>query len=427
MAGYGDGTIRWHRAEDGQEVQALFPHADRKRWVVWTPEGFYATSGPDAEDLMGYHLNQGKDREGTFVSARQLRERFYQPGLIARRLDADGDKLIAAAVKDLGDVRRLLAGTDARPPAVEVLSGFDVSGEESVTIRVRVRDQGGGVGGLIFYVDGRPQSGRQAGGFADATESRTFDLPPGRRRIEGAARNRAGVEGERQVVTATLTGTGGASALHILAVGVEHYQAPGLELGYSLADAQAVAAEIAARARPLFKRGVSEPVVLKDATLAAIQKGFSDLRRRIRPQDTLVIFLAGHGEAPIDKGYTFLPADFRRGAAGDAGEGLSERRLRDLLAQAPAKTLLLLDTCDAGGAIEMIRDSYKRLSDLSEQVVIGASRHGQLAREGYEGHGVFTAALLRVLKGKPEERALSVVRPARWCSRRDTTAPRHGA
>lgn len=64
VAGYGDGTIRWHRASDGTEVLALFPHADRKRWIAWTPEGFYATSGPDAEELMGYHLNRGKEREG---------------------------------------------------------------------------------------------------------------------------------------------------------------------------------------------------------------------------------------------------------------------------------------------------------------------------------------------------------------------------
>jgi WD40 repeat protein len=87
VAAYGDGTIRWHRLSNGEEVLALFPHADRQRWIAWTPEGFYATSGPDAEELLGYHLNRGKEREGEFISARQLREHFYQPGLISQRLD----------------------------------------------------------------------------------------------------------------------------------------------------------------------------------------------------------------------------------------------------------------------------------------------------------------------------------------------------
>jgi hypothetical protein len=69
VAGYGDGTIRWHRLSNGEEVLALFPHADRQRWMAWTPEGFYATSGPDPEELVGYHLNRGKAREGEFISA----------------------------------------------------------------------------------------------------------------------------------------------------------------------------------------------------------------------------------------------------------------------------------------------------------------------------------------------------------------------
>ena len=113
VAGYGDGTIRWHRLSNGEEVLALFPHADRQRWIAWTPEGFYATSGPDAEELVGYHLNRGKEREGEFISARQLREHFYQPGLISQRLDANGDALVAEAVQKLGDVRELLAGAKA--------------------------------------------------------------------------------------------------------------------------------------------------------------------------------------------------------------------------------------------------------------------------------------------------------------------------
>ena len=103
-------------------------------------------------------------------------------------------------------------------------------------------------------------------------------------------------------------------------------------------------------------------------------------------------------------GYTFLPWDFKRGAPGDAGEGLSEARLRKLLAESPTQTLVLLDTCDAGGAAEMIEAAYERLNGLSKHVVIGASRRGQFAKEGFEGHGVFTAALLRVMKlKKPDD------------------------
>ena len=401
VAGYGDGTIRWHRLSDGRELLAFFPHADRKRWIAWTPEGFFDAS-PDAEELIGYHLNRGRDREGEFVSALQLREKFYQPGLIARRLDADGDRLLAEAVKALGDVRQLLAGLGARTPVVELLSPAEVSGEEEVTVTVRVRDRGGGIGKVVVYVDGQPYEGRQSGVVSDNTVSRTFPLPPGVRRIEFAVTNRAGVEGNRVGATATLTGPQRDSALHILAVGVENYRDPVLlGLKHSVNDAQRVAEEIAQRAAPLFKRGVF-PRVLKDASLAAIEQAFGELKRGMQPQDTLVIFLAGHGEAPFGKGYTFLPSDFRRGATGDAGEGLSEARLRRILEQSPVKTLLLVDTCDAGGAADMIAEQYERLRGISRHVVIGASRRGEFAKEGYAGHGVFTAALLKTLRSKPQ-------------------------
>ncbi len=405
VAGYGDGTIRWHRLSDGQEVLAFFPHADRERWIVWTPEGFFDAS-PGAEELIGYHLNRGRDHEGEFVSALQLREVFYQPGLIGHRLDADGDQLMAKAVSKLGDVRKLLASIASRTPEVELVTPPEVSGEEEVTITVRVSDQGGGIGTVVFYIDGQPQAGlpvRQSAGTPDNTVSRTFALPPGVKRVEAAATNRAGVEGNRKGVTATLTGPAGDTALFILAVGVESYRDQKLKLLHSVSDAQSIAEEIATRARPLFKRGVFT-LVLKNqqATLSGIEAGFAKLKGDLKPQDTLVLFLAGHGEAPLEKGYTFLPWDFQRGAQGDAGEGLSERRLRTILAQAPSQTLLLLDTCDAGGAERMIEDAYKRLNGLTQQVLIGASRRGELAREGFEGHGVFTAALLRTLQRKPD-------------------------
>jgi WD40 repeat protein len=405
VAGYGDGTIRWHRLSDGQEVLAFFPHADRERWIVWTPEGFFDAS-PGAEELIGYHLNRGRDSEGEFVSALQLREVFYQPGLIAHRLDADGDQLMAKAVSKLGDVRKLLATKASLTPEVTLVSPLEVSGEEEVTITVRVSDQGGGIGTVVFYIDDKPQErlpARQSAGTPDAPVSRTFALPPGVRRFEVAATNRAGVEGNRKSVTATLTGPTRDEALFILAVGVESYKDPKLKLLHSVSDAQRIAEEIAARARPLFKRGVFT-TVLKDqqATLSGIEASFAKLKGELKPQDTLVLFLAGHGEAPLEKGYTFLPWDFQRGAPGDAGEGLSERRLRAILEQAPSQTLLLLDTCDAGGAERMIEDAYKRLHGLTQQVLIGASRRGELAREGYEGHGVFTAALLRTLQRKPD-------------------------
>jgi hypothetical protein len=91
VAALGDGTIRWYRtraegqARAGSEALALFVHPDRRRWILWTPEGFYDAS-PGGAELFGYQLNNGRDQAGTFISSAQLAQRFFRPDLIARRL-----------------------------------------------------------------------------------------------------------------------------------------------------------------------------------------------------------------------------------------------------------------------------------------------------------------------------------------------------
>ncbi len=72
LAAYGDGTIRWYRMTDGKELLAFFPHDDRKRWVVWTPSGYYDASA-GAEELIGWHVNNGRDAAADFFPAGQFR------------------------------------------------------------------------------------------------------------------------------------------------------------------------------------------------------------------------------------------------------------------------------------------------------------------------------------------------------------------
>ncbi len=68
VAAYGDGTLRWHRLSDSQELLALFPHADRKCWVLLTPSGYFDAS-VDGEDLIGWYFNRGADAAADFFPA----------------------------------------------------------------------------------------------------------------------------------------------------------------------------------------------------------------------------------------------------------------------------------------------------------------------------------------------------------------------
>lgn len=62
VAAYNDGTIRWHRLDNGAELLAFFPFADDSdRWVLWTPEGYYY-SAPGAGETLGWVVNRGWDQ-----------------------------------------------------------------------------------------------------------------------------------------------------------------------------------------------------------------------------------------------------------------------------------------------------------------------------------------------------------------------------
>ena len=71
-AAIGDGTIRWFRMADGKELLEFFPHRDKKRWVIWSPSGYYDAS-PGAEELIGWHVNNGREAAADFFPVSRFR------------------------------------------------------------------------------------------------------------------------------------------------------------------------------------------------------------------------------------------------------------------------------------------------------------------------------------------------------------------
>ncbi len=161
VAAFGDGTIRWYRLSDGQELLAFFPHANKKDWVLWTPTGYYDAS-PGGEDLIGWHVNHGKDQAADFFPAAQFRQTYYRPDIVARVLDTlDEDEAVRLASRESGRKAQTAALTEQLPPVVTILSpaeGARVSSSE-VTVRFTLRAPSGEpVTGVKALVDGRPVS-----------------------------------------------------------------------------------------------------------------------------------------------------------------------------------------------------------------------------------------------------------------------------
>ena len=81
VAAVGDGTLRWLRAEDGVEYLAAFVHPQTLEWIAWTPQGYYVSS-VRGDQLIGWHLNRGRDRSALFYRAVQFERLLYRPDIV---------------------------------------------------------------------------------------------------------------------------------------------------------------------------------------------------------------------------------------------------------------------------------------------------------------------------------------------------------
>ena len=409
VAGYGDGTIRWHRFTDGKELLAFFPHADRQRWIAWTPEGYFDAS-PGADDLIGYHLNRGRDQAGEFVQARQLWEPFYQPGLIAHRLDEDGDARVAEMVEQRGDIRQLLT---VAPPELELLSPEQAESDGTYRLTFRVKQPGQGTGRVVLRVDGQELAGRwQApaltpGGVVELP----LELAEGKRTVTAELVDARGIASKsvRTNVRVHRPGSAEPATLHVLAVGVTNYRDRAMAQGvvFAAKDARDIAKALGQGGKGVYQQ--VRPRVLWDdqAKRDVIQKTGQEMALQVRPQDAFIIYLAGHGIS-IDGDYYFLPWETRYTShAALKEQGFSAEMLRNLLAAIPAsKVLVLLDTCSSGrfslasGRGLDDKASIDRLQRITGRALIAAAADEKMALEGEGGHGVFTHTVLQALGGE---------------------------
>ncbi len=405
VAAFSDGTIRWYGLEDGQERLAFFPHADGKRWVLWTPEGFFDAS-PGAEELIGYHLNQGPDKEGQFVEVKQLYNLFYRPDLVAKRFQGD-EPAIAQALATIGDVRQVLAG--GLPPSLELLSPAEVTQTKpDYTLQFKVKDQGGGIGQVIFRVNGTTLEGRPVGIGVPGHDplSRHFTLATGKNIVEIIATNSKGVESRAIQSVVQVEQPKQAASLYVLALGISQYRDKAMQLKYADADASAMLAELQQRGKGLFRTVEVKPLLNGQATLANIQAAFEEWSGKVQPQDVFVLYLAGHGKA-LDGNYHFVPWEMiYENEDSLRKNSLNQDKLRDLLAKIPAqKSLILLDTCEAG-SLKLAslsrgldqKTAIDRLMHATGRAVLAATSDTNMALEGYQQHGVFTFALLEGMK-----------------------------
>ena len=412
VAALGDGTIRWYDAATGAERLALFIHARDQRWVLFTPEGFYQAS-PGGDALIGYQLNQGPEHEGQFVDSAQLSGVFFRPDVITSRIAGD-EAAVAQAVARIGDVRSVLAG--GLPPRVELLSPANADSDGSYDLSVRITPDSGGVGVLRLFVNGAEipaaRDGDAPPGGGTVTQRLTLAPGPNEVRAVVTTRDRK-VASQPAIAMVNVKAPNTRPALYVLAVGISHYNDESFNSGVRFAarDAEELVHSLQAGAGQVYRTINTTVLTSPEQTrLNSIETAIQALARA-RPEDVVVIFLAGHGKA-YNGEYHFIPSDFLYDSdqAYASGKTLSHEKLEVLLKRLGAgKRLLILDTCGSGAAVDPSRanedkDAISLLMRSSGRYILAAaSPLGKALEAGEQGHGVYTYALMEGLAGAADQ------------------------
>jgi hypothetical protein len=259
------------------------------------------------------------------------------------------------------------------------------------------------------------------------------EITAGENEISAYAFNRDGLKSEDSAISvvgaASLRRTGTA---YVLAVGVNLYSNSEFNLHFAAPDADLIAPALR---ESLLKTGSYAdvlPVVLKDkeATkanvllalklLAGIQQSPGQsappqLRslQRTKPEDTVIIYFAGHGAAAGNR-YYLLTHDIgyqgsRRLIPAEAwrtifAEAVSDRELNDMLEQIDAaQVMLVIDACHSGHVLEseenrrgpLNSQGIAQLAYEKGSYVLAASQSNQAALELQRlGNGVLTYVLV---------------------------------
>jgi len=418
VSGSADQTVRLWNLKTRELLVTIFRGEDGE-WVIWTPEGFYAGS-PGADKIVGWQINLGPDKAARYVTAGQLRKALHRPDLVALKIAGDPDGLVKDAAARL-DIDALIRQSQA--PTVAILAPGDGAQAKEfvengklrvrVAVTARVAESGGGVGKIVFKLNGQAVDRLWLG--KEDTVTREFDLVTPETKIEAVAWDKAGkVESLPAAITvhADPKALLGVPDLYVLAIGANSYpDVKKLKLKYAVADAETLAETLKAAGAGYYRHAPIVKTLYDDeVTAEKIEAAFKELSGKVQASDVFVFYIAGHGKTIKVKGdYYFLPpsmADFSE--AEIERQGFGPDRLSAWIGTIKAlKSLWIFDTCESG-SVERIKGftsrsagsdeaALERLIDATGRSIFMAGGELQAAKEGYRGHGVFTYALLEGL------------------------------
>ncbi|MFN0173795.1 MAG: caspase family protein [Saprospiraceae bacterium] len=391
-------------------------------WAVTTPSGLF-----DASPEMMENLHYVFDME--VIELQQLKERYYEPGLLGKLMGFSSGEL------------RNVAAFDNVALYPEIKAKI-----ENNQLKITLTDRSGGIGKLALFVNGKQMNadinpsrqqnlalnldeftpqyrsdtantiGLVAYNGGNWLRSQAYELPY--RPIGARGENTGEVKPSECGSTKP--------HLYLLMIGTSKYNDASKNLSYPDLDAQEMAKALSSTGKVLFDDLVHLKLLstagegVEVSSKANIEKAFKELQKAT-PCDVLVVYFSGHGSTWGKEGdktnFYYLTKDITSAKLADDAVrkeyAVSDEDLTKWLAAIPAqKQVLILDACHSGLAAETLsgvgqRDlnssqviAFELLKDRTGTFILTGSASDMVSFEASQyGQGLLTYSLLEGISG----------------------------
>jgi serine/threonine-protein kinase len=205
-----------------------------------------------------------------------------------------------------------------------------------------------------------------------------------------------------------------------IVVGIQNYEDKSVSrLSYPLADAKLFQETLVQR----YRIPAEQAILLNDPSQVRLEQGIPEVLKRLKADDEVIIYVAGHAYRNDDGKIYLAPTNFNLSKI--AASGVSLAWLVGQLEACPAKhKLLLLDTCNAGTGSDLriqpstaeMLDSLKAAGRLSPLLTVTAVASSSPGERGYDWpaqkHGLFAYCLAQGYAGNADANRDSRIEPS---------------
>ncbi len=436
-----------HRGKRPEEAKEIMPMLNifitkDDEWIVWSNSGFYSAS-LYGDSYIGYHVNQGEDKEALFFPSDRFVDSLYRPDVI-KEIVKTGSEAQALANLDI-DIQQI---QDILPAQIEV-GGKEILStdqeEYQLTFKlVLSNDQP--ITKIVVFNNEQPVWQQLEQNITQSTTLTTekIHLFPGENQLKILAYgehsrslpkiitvNRIGdqmmMRGDKSK-TAVSDYKVVPPNLYLLAVGVSEYKHHGKHglknLRWAHNDAIEFGTYFGKQQGRAFKKVEKFILANKGATKAKILTRLGDLKDKIIARekekkdnkwisrDVFMVFLAGHGYK-IENSFYFIAQDTNPEPANFKSSALLITEIGNIMNEVSTEFVIITDACHsgaAGGEFNTLEFTKRWLATHDRaQLLFNATMAEDLAAESkFKKHGYFTLGILDELKSSKKSTAIQL-------------------